>query len=357
MDEEIAAGRFSTAFGPDLLPGMYQHANWCSPKPHSTDFIWSPNHSAGKFALNNYIIKADSTSVLTAYRTLVPPACCSGPRRTCTSMVIQISMSATYRQIPMHPLWQLKQINTFQGLRHVDCNMTFGSCSVPKIWCSFFGLVIWIVIYIFLCADLLHYMDDAWSYETELALVYYSPYDTFYPCKQVKLMQLYDYLGLPHAKKKQVFQAGARKSLACTLILQLMTITMPAMARDSLISAIRAFVDTAISRRCSLLDWQCILGGSIGVNAFPLLRPALQSAYSKSPEKMSHMLKFISIVLSFVISPGWQTQLQYRTEFTCWMLSRDKSRCGSDHLLRHFFAGLGFVAPAMKQDFYGATAY
>jgi len=49
-----------------------------------------------------------------------------------------------------------------------DHNMTFSSHSAPKIWCSFFGLVIWIAIHILTCVDLLHYMDDAWSYELTL---------------------------------------------------------------------------------------------------------------------------------------------------------------------------------------------
>jgi len=36
-------------------------------------------------------------------------------------------------------------------------------------------------------------------------LAYYEPYDAWYPQKQVKLLLLYDELGLPHAKNKQVF--------------------------------------------------------------------------------------------------------------------------------------------------------
>jgi len=281
---------FSVSFGLDLLPGMYSMPIGVVPKPHSTDFHLVTDHSAGKFALNNYIIKADSTIRLDSLQDFGTNLhAVQAQDGHAPAWLFKSDMSATYRQIPMHPLWQLKQINTFQGLRHVDHNMTFGSHSAPKIWCSFFSLVIWIMIYVFLCADLLHYMDNAWSYETEQALVYYSPYDTFYPHKQVKLMQLYDYLGLPHAKKKQVF-GPVLEIIGLYVDPSLMMITMPAMARDSLISAIRAFVDTAISRRCSLLDWQCILGWiNWSLNAFPLLRPALQSAYSKiSGKNVAH---------------------------------------------------------------------
>ena len=48
-------------------------------------------------------------------------------------------------------------------------------------------------------------MDDAWSYETDLMLIYYAPHDSWFSCKQVMLLWLYYDLDLPHDKKKQVF--------------------------------------------------------------------------------------------------------------------------------------------------------
>jgi len=36
-------------------------------------------------------------------------------------------------------------------------------------------------------------------------LIYYEPYDSCFHQKQVKLLLLYNELGLPHVKKKQVF--------------------------------------------------------------------------------------------------------------------------------------------------------
>ena len=94
-----------------------------------------------------------------------------------------------YCHIPIHLLWQVKQVLTFEGMRHVDHNLTCGTRSIPKIWCTFFGLIIWIAIHVYCCKDLLHYMDDAWSYDMNLVLTYYTPYGTFYPAKQVALLQ------------------------------------------------------------------------------------------------------------------------------------------------------------------------
>ena len=137
----------------------------------------------------------------------------------------------------MHPLWQLKQINTFQGMRHVDRNMTFGSRSAPKIWCSFFGLVIWIAIHVLACVDLLHYMDDTWSYETDPALVYYKRYDSHFPKKQATLLLLYNHLGLPHTKNKQIFR-HALDIIGLHVDPSSMSITMPLLALQELVTTI-----------------------------------------------------------------------------------------------------------------------
>ena len=143
---------FLPAFGPDLLPGMYSMHIGVIPKPHSTDFPLVTDHSAREFTLNNYITKADSTICLDSLQefstTLRAAVSCEGH---VLAWLFKSDVSAAYRQIPMHPLWQLKQVNTFEGMRHVDCNMTFGSQSAPKIWCSFFGLVVWITIHVLSC--------------------------------------------------------------------------------------------------------------------------------------------------------------------------------------------------------------
>jgi len=69
----------------------------------------------------------------------------------------------------------------------------------------FFRLVIWAMIHISHIEDLMYYMDNACSYDTNPVLTYYAPYDSFYPSKQVTLLQLYNEVGLPHVKSKQLF--------------------------------------------------------------------------------------------------------------------------------------------------------
>ena len=90
-------------------------------------------------------------------------------------------------------------------------------------------------------------MDDAWSYEKDPTLAFYEPHDAWFQQKQVKLLQLYNELGLPHIQKKQLF--------SCTLeIIGLivnpinMTIMMSNRSCEDLMSTIQAFIDTSLLR-------------------------------------------------------------------------------------------------------------
>jgi len=139
----------------------------------------------------------------------------------------------------------------------------------------------WIAIYVYLLPDLMHYMDDAWSYEMDPMLAFYEPYDAWFPLKQVKLLQLYHELGLPHVQKKQQF--GRTLEIIGLVVNPInMTITMSDKSCSDLTSAICAFIDSSLSRQCPVIEWQHILGWiNWGLNAYPLLRPALQPTYGK----------------------------------------------------------------------------
>jgi hypothetical protein len=67
------------------------------------------------------------------------------------------------------------------------------------------GLIVWIAIHKKGVHHLLHYMDDAWSYDLDERLHFYQPYEAFFPKKQVSLLELWDEIGLPHEKSKQVY--------------------------------------------------------------------------------------------------------------------------------------------------------
>ena len=75
-----------------------------------------------------------------------------------------------------------------------------------------------------------------------------------------------------------------------------MTITMSDKSHTDLIAAVHAFVDTSTSRKCPLVEWQRILGWiNWGLNAYPLLCPALQPTYDKIASKwVAHALIYLN---------------------------------------------------------------
>ena len=104
----------------------------------------------------------------------------------------------------------------------------------------------WITIHIYSCVDLMHYMNNAWSYETDPSLVFYELHNTWYPHKQVKLLRLYDDLGLLHDKKKQVF-GMTLKIIGLFVNPTDMTISMSDRSCSDLTMAVRAFIDTSMT--------------------------------------------------------------------------------------------------------------
>ncbi|KAI0314247.1 hypothetical protein OF83DRAFT_1029380, partial [Amylostereum chailletii] len=128
---------------------------------------------------------------------------------------------------------------------------------------------------------LLAYIDDTFSHDLSPRCTFYEPYGAWLPPKQVQLLQLWDFLGIPHEKSKQEFGrvlviTGFEVSPVS------MTIFLSAESISNLVTAIHAFIDEAPDRRRRLVEWQRLLGWmNWALNVAPLLRPALASSYAK----------------------------------------------------------------------------
>lgn len=150
----------------------------------------------------------------------------------------------------------------------IDRNAAFGNCASGQIWCLFFGLVAWIGINWFAISNLL-LMDDCWSFEFAQQLVYYASYDEWYPTKQVQLFRLFDVIGIPHKKPKQLF--GKSLTVIGFLIsLEDMTITMPSDKKADVVLALRTFIKPESSRQQTLCEFSKSLATQIGRLTFSL---------------------------------------------------------------------------------------
>jgi hypothetical protein len=168
-DIEIAAGRYSEGFGPDLLPGMYSTPVHAVPKPRSENLRLVNDHSAGEFSLNSMIARDDVVgakmdSLTNFVHALLHCRKLHGDRRL---VVFKSDVWAAYRRLCLDKLWQPKQIVTIDGVRHVDRCTTFGGRGSCRSYTAFMGLVLWIAIFVKLLVDLFSYIDDTFSFEFE----------------------------------------------------------------------------------------------------------------------------------------------------------------------------------------------
>ncbi|KAF8835231.1 hypothetical protein BDN67DRAFT_476349 [Paxillus ammoniavirescens] len=145
------------------------------------------------------------------------------------------------------------------------------------------SLVIWIAIFVKFLEALKVYMDDSYSYELLGKLLYYAPYDTWYPAKQTLLLQLWDEIGLPHDKSKQVF-GDTLEVIGFIVDPNAMSVTFPAAKKTELIHHLRKFVIPR--KRWTLHKYQQLAGWvNWGLNVFPYLRPGLSALYAKMSGK------------------------------------------------------------------------
>jgi hypothetical protein len=199
IEAEVAADRYSPNFGPDLLPGMYSMPLFVIPKPRTTKWCVVVDHSAEPHSLNSCIPREKFSVTLDNMHDLglaLRHAHSNHPGEPLT--LFKSDVSQAYRRLPMHPLWQIRQIVSFKGKHNVDrCNI-WGDRGAGNIWCSFMGLVLWIAREIKKIEDMFAYVDDSFSWDFAGNLELYEPYDAFLPEKQVRLLQLWDELNIPH---------------------------------------------------------------------------------------------------------------------------------------------------------------
>ncbi|THU82696.1 hypothetical protein K435DRAFT_872055 [Dendrothele bispora CBS 962.96] len=277
-DKEIAVGRFSDGF-PQLLPGMQSVPIVVVPKPNGIDLRMTVHHSAGPFPINSFIPKEkvrvpldnlhDLGAALLRYR--------KKHGRHVKLVVWKSDVSQAYRRVPMDPRWQMKQVVRVDDAFHVDRCNNFGNRGAGGLWGALMGLVAWIARFIKLLEDIFTYADDNFGADEEENMIWYEKYEQRMPEKQVRLLQLWDELGIPHEKEKQLF------GLILVIIgfevdPNAMTITMPLSSKSDLINAIVIFAQ--YKQRRTLREYQQIGGWcNWALNVYPLLRPGLSQLY------------------------------------------------------------------------------
>jgi hypothetical protein len=185
--------------------------------------------------------------------------------------------------MPLHPHWQLKQINTVDGLRYVDRNNPFGNSSSAAIFIAFNSLVAWIAKRKRGIHNLVTYIDDSSGFDYEGDLLHYEPYGSPFPRHQTLLLQLWDELSIPHKLKKQIF-GNVIPIIGIDVDPNAMTLTLSPERRRDLCDALYSWAIKPTSGKSNyhLRHWQQMAGWiNWAFNVFPLLRPCLNNLYHK----------------------------------------------------------------------------
>lgn len=125
--------------------------------------------------------------------------------------------------------------------------------------------------------------DNSFGVNDKDDFTLYEPYNCLMPSNQVKLLQLWDELQIPHKKKKQVF--GSPLTIIGILVdPNEMTMTLLSDAKSDLIKEMRRFAESpkGKSKYFTKRAWQRLAGWvNWGLNVFPLLVPCLANIYTK----------------------------------------------------------------------------
>lgn len=205
LDTEIRLERFSQSIGSRLLPGMAcmpVHAVW---QENKRKFRPIYDHSAGKSSLNSLIPKHLRAVHMDSIYQLIHRI--HSQNIDLSSIVLfKSDVSDAYRNLPMSPYWQVLQAVKFNGQFYIDRCNAFGNAGSQSIFCAFLSLVLWIAEDRGI-TDIFSYIDDNFSWDFSTNMVYYKKHDKLLPEKQVRLLQLWDELGIPHASNKQEFSS------------------------------------------------------------------------------------------------------------------------------------------------------
>ncbi|EGG00869.1 uncharacterized protein MELLADRAFT_92944 [Melampsora larici-populina 98AG31] len=175
---------------------------------------------------------------------------------------------------------QIKLNRFFQFPNSGNTGKSFGCASSPKLWCSFFSLILWIAFHEFGIKELNAYMDDLWGVGSAFDLVQFKGH--IVPLNQAKFLELFDYINIPWAWGKQVWGTELDiigHSINCDTL----SISLPSDKRLALIDALQTFI---IPSSQPLVAWQRITGwANWAVNMFPLGMWAIQSSWEKIARK------------------------------------------------------------------------
>jgi Reverse transcriptase-like len=258
-DEDVMLERWSPSFGSSLLPGMYSSPIGVVPKPSSDKYRLVNDHSQEPYSPNSMITDDEPHFPLNNITDLVSVLLTVREKYGKDRQLVlwKSDVKGAYRLMPMHPLWQIRQIVTVDGRHFVDRCNTIGSRAGGLVWASFISLVLWIAIKVKKIEDLLGYVDDHFGWEFASDKSEYRPYGKHLPINQVCYLELWDELAIPHDEEKQLF-GDPLTIIGFEVVPNSVTVRLPVARRKEVCAEIDSFAQEGRYR--TLLQFQQLAG-------------------------------------------------------------------------------------------------
>jgi hypothetical protein len=289
-DKEVEKGRFSAGFGRELLPGMYCMPIFTVPKSEPNTFCLVTHQSYGRHLLNSMtppheqLFPMDNLSWLGDQLLRVHRDLHLGQE----VIIWKSDVSEAYCWLPVAPQWQIRQINTIDGMRHVDCCVAFGGWRSGDIFIVFMSLILWIAQYKRKVPNPNSFVGDTFAIQIGTKTVYHAFFDKRIPIDQARMLTLWDKLGIPYKLPKQ--QHGMTLTiLDIEVNAMTLSFTLPKEKREELVSEMERFIfwQGGKSNHFSLREMQMLAGWvNWSLNVYPLLQPALCNVYARVRNKV-----------------------------------------------------------------------
>jgi hypothetical protein len=128
-------------------------------------------------------------------------------------------------------------------------------------------------------SDLLGYVDDNFSWEFAGEREYYKPYKKHMPTKQVRLLKLWDELGIPHEEEKQLSGPSLR-ILGYDVDANKMTVKVPDEKKKKVVNLLRSHAQ--VGKPYTVNELQTAAGSvNSALSLYPSIRPGLRVLYDE----------------------------------------------------------------------------
>lgn len=241
-------------------------------------------------------------------------------------------VAEAYWLMPVHPFWQIKQIDTVDSLCFIDRNDAFGGHASGCIWIIFSSLVAWIAKNVKGIPHLSVYSDDFFAPELQESFIWYDKFQKFIPLAQKQLLDLWTELGILFKDKKQI-SGNILMIIGIEVDINEMTLTLLQEACLALISEIEDFIGFSSNNQMhpgaqhSLRRWKWLARWiNWGFNVFPLVRPCLNSFYPKisgieAPNQSIWLNNSVKNNLLWALSHIWDASGVHLLTATDWSTS------------------------------------